>query len=269
MGEHQPALPVEDEITAELQQVFLVVCAVRQPAAQHHREEAAQDARPKERSPRRPPQSKASIRCHQWVSDHGERPAPLLLINRQRLGPAGTDDHHLAAQVADVIVAFLHLAEVRLTGDSGKVAQEDQDQRPSAEIRQPDRRPVGPRPKEIVNGIADAQHDGVSSAACCDDNERWPLAQSCGEQPMSDSLRAQLAAFDPDLPLERAHTIPSSWYFDPEIYAAECRHVFGNTWQVVGRLDQVAEPGSYLTADIAGEPVLVVRDQEGTLRAFA
>jgi choline monooxygenase len=86
---------------------------------------------------------------------------------------------------------------------------------------------------------------------------------------MSESLRAKLAAFDPDLPLERAHTIPSSWYFDPEVYAAECRHVFGATWQMVGRLDQVAEPGSYLTADVAGEPVLVVRDQEGTLRAFA
>jgi choline monooxygenase len=37
----------------------------------------------------------------------------------------------------------------------------------------------------------------------------------------------------------------------------------------VGRLDQVALPGSFLTADIAGEPVLVVRDGDGVLRAFA
>lgn len=86
---------------------------------------------------------------------------------------------------------------------------------------------------------------------------------------MSPSLSDRLKAFDPDLPLEKAHTIPSAWYFDPEIYAAECRTVFGDTWLVAGRSDQVADPGSYLTADIAGEPVLVVRDQGGVLRAFA
>src|SRR5271167_4088941 len=85
---------------------------------------------------------------------------------------------------------------------------------------------------------------------------------------MSASLAAKLAAFDAALPLERAHTIPSSWYHDPEIYAAECRAVFGGTWQTVGRTDQVAEPGSFLTADLAGEPILVVRDDRGYLRAF-
>ncbi len=86
---------------------------------------------------------------------------------------------------------------------------------------------------------------------------------------MSASLTAKLNAFDPTLPLERARTIPSAWYFDPEIYAAECRHVFGASWVVAGRADQVAEPGSFLTAEIAGEPVVVVRDAQGTLRAFS
>src|SRR5687768_896894 len=85
---------------------------------------------------------------------------------------------------------------------------------------------------------------------------------------MSLSLAEKLNAFDPTLPLERARTIPSSWYFDPEVYAAECRVIFGRTWQLAGRTDQVAEPGAYVTADIAGEPVLVVRDGEGTLRAL-
>jgi choline monooxygenase len=85
---------------------------------------------------------------------------------------------------------------------------------------------------------------------------------------MSADLFATLRQFDPDLPLERAQTIPNNWYFDPAVYAAECRSVFGGTWQMVGRGEQVAEPGSFLTADIAGEPILVVRDQEGVLRAF-
>jgi choline monooxygenase len=86
---------------------------------------------------------------------------------------------------------------------------------------------------------------------------------------MPSRLEELLRQFDPDLPLERAHTIPASWYFDPELYEAERRAVFGNTWQAVGRADQVRAPGSFFTADLAGEPLLVVRDAEGVLRAFA
>ena len=85
---------------------------------------------------------------------------------------------------------------------------------------------------------------------------------------MSASLLEKLDAFDATLPLERAHTIPNFWYFDPEIYAAECRHVFGGSWLAVGRTDQVAAPGTFFTIEMVGEPLLVLRDQEGVLRAF-
>jgi choline monooxygenase len=81
-------------------------------------------------------------------------------------------------------------------------------------------------------------------------------------------LYEKLRLFDPNVTLERARTIPSAWYFDPEIYAAECRTVFGDSWQAIGRVDQVAGLGCYFTADLAGEPILVVRDEEGVLRAF-
>ncbi len=85
---------------------------------------------------------------------------------------------------------------------------------------------------------------------------------------MTETLREELTAFDPELPLERARTIPAAWYHDPEVYALEKRRVFGDTWQLVGRLDQIAEPGTFFTADVAGEPILVVRDTEGVARAF-
>src|SRR5262249_40919436 len=45
--------------------------------------------------------------------------------------------------------------------------------------------------------------------------------------------------------------------------------VFARSWQMVGRREQVAAAGSYLTADVAGEPVLVVRGEDRVLRAFA
>jgi choline monooxygenase len=85
---------------------------------------------------------------------------------------------------------------------------------------------------------------------------------------MSAHLDALLQAFDDTLSLARAHTIPSAWYFDPELYALEGRRVFGATWQVAARIDQLAEPGAFVTVEIAGEPLVVLRDEQGTLRAF-
>jgi choline monooxygenase len=86
---------------------------------------------------------------------------------------------------------------------------------------------------------------------------------------MSDRIRALLDAFDPELPLARARTIPAAWYHDQELATLERRAVFGQTWQPAGRAELVAEPGQYLTCDIAGEPVLVVRGEDGVLRAFS
>jgi len=77
-----------------------------------------------------------------------------------------------------------------------------------------------------------------------------------------------LNLFDPDRPLERARTLPADWYSHPTIHAAECRDVFGDTWQAVGRTDQVRDPGQFFTADVAGEPLVVVRGDDGELRAF-
>src|SRR5262245_5231883 len=85
---------------------------------------------------------------------------------------------------------------------------------------------------------------------------------------MSSGISRLLDAFDPDLPLERGRTIPNSWYTSAEVYELERDAVFERTWQVVGRADQVKEPGSFLTANIAGEPILVVRGEDGVLRGF-
>ena len=85
---------------------------------------------------------------------------------------------------------------------------------------------------------------------------------------MSDHLRDLLREFDPGLPLERAHTIPAAWYTDPAIHAAERQTIFGNTWQAAGVGETITEPGSYLTTEIAGQPILVLRDLDGVLRAF-
>ena len=85
---------------------------------------------------------------------------------------------------------------------------------------------------------------------------------------MPTTLDDLLARFDPQRPLPLAHTIPASWYFDMNLYQAERELIFANAWLAVGRADQVAKPGAFFTCDVAGEPLVALRDQDGTLRAF-
>ena len=82
------------------------------------------------------------------------------------------------------------------------------------------------------------------------------------------SVRDLLNLYNPHDALEEAWTIPSPWYFEPRIAQLELASVFAGTWQVVGRVDQVREGGQFFTADLAGEPLVVVRGEDGALRAF-
>jgi len=85
---------------------------------------------------------------------------------------------------------------------------------------------------------------------------------------MGPSLSDILGSYNSAAPLAEACTIPAPWYTDARIAELERRHVFGRTWQEVGRRDQAAKPGQFFTADVAGEPLLVARGDDGVLRAF-
>jgi choline monooxygenase len=85
---------------------------------------------------------------------------------------------------------------------------------------------------------------------------------------MAESLEQVLAIYDDTVPVERAWTIPAAWYTDPRIAELERRTVWSRTWQLVGRAPQLASPGEFVTAEVAGEPVMVVRGTDGVLRGF-
>jgi choline monooxygenase len=85
---------------------------------------------------------------------------------------------------------------------------------------------------------------------------------------MERTVRDLLNLYNPHDPLDHAWTIPSPWYFDPRVGELEQQSVFAKTWQIVGRVDQVRSKGDFFTADLAGEPIVVARGDDGQLRAF-
>jgi choline monooxygenase len=82
------------------------------------------------------------------------------------------------------------------------------------------------------------------------------------------SLEQMLAAYDDQAPLSQASTIPAAWYVDPSIAELEQQAVFGQTWQLVARTDQLQKPGEFVSTILAGEPIVVVRGNDNILRAF-
>ena len=85
---------------------------------------------------------------------------------------------------------------------------------------------------------------------------------------MPASLEHILASYNDRAPLAEASTIPAPWYIDSRIADLERLNVFGKTWQLVARTDQIGKPGEFVATAVAGEPVIVVRGSDGVLRAF-
>src|SRR5712691_4965955 len=85
---------------------------------------------------------------------------------------------------------------------------------------------------------------------------------------MNPILKEIIDSYDANAPLDRAWTIRAPWYTDERVYQLELQSVFPHSWQMVARVDQVNEPGQYVTADVAGEPLVVVRGNDNVLRGF-
>jgi choline monooxygenase len=68
--------------------------------------------------------------------------------------------------------------------------------------------------------------------------------------------------------LASATTLPAFAYTDAAILAAEQERIFRRSWEPIGNAADVAAPGSFLTAEVAGAPIVVTRDASGVLHGF-
>ena len=62
--------------------------------------------------------------------------------------------------------------------------------------------------------------------------------------------------------------LPGRYYTDPATFELDQRRIFQRSWQCVGRLDALTEPGQFQRIELGEESVLIVRGSDGELRAF-
>lgn len=68
--------------------------------------------------------------------------------------------------------------------------------------------------------------------------------------------------------LVRADAVRRDVYLDPDIFRLEMERLWARAWIYVGHASQVPEPGDFITCDIAAEPVLMLRQPDGTIRVL-
>jgi phenylpropionate dioxygenase-like ring-hydroxylating dioxygenase large terminal subunit/AcrR family transcriptional regulator len=69
-------------------------------------------------------------------------------------------------------------------------------------------------------------------------------------------------------PAGATKTLPAWAYKNDEFFDLEMEHVVDTSWQVVGHLSDLANPGDYVTLDYANRRVFVIRDKQGDVKAF-
>jgi len=83
------------------------------------------------------------------------------------------------------------------------------------------------------------------------------------------SLLSQDEISNVSLPATEGWCLPPRCFTSQDFFEAEVQRIFMRDWVCIGRADRVENPGDYFTLAIAGEPLLISRDDAGAIRAFS
>ncbi|HVF72957.1 MAG TPA: aromatic ring-hydroxylating dioxygenase subunit alpha [Chthoniobacterales bacterium] len=72
----------------------------------------------------------------------------------------------------------------------------------------------------------------------------------------------------PGTSAEHGKTLPQRYFVSEEIFDEETRKIFARHWVVAGHQSELAQPGDFFLAEVAGESVILTRDREGAIRGF-
>ncbi len=93
------------------------------------------------------------------------------------------------------------------------------------------------------------------------------IAPDAAEDRVGDIERAIIEAAA--LPLERSVTLPREAYVDEAFFRNDVKKVLETDWLCLAHVSQLKGPGSYLTLDLFDEPLMVMRDRDGTVRVLS
>jgi phenylpropionate dioxygenase-like ring-hydroxylating dioxygenase large terminal subunit len=85
---------------------------------------------------------------------------------------------------------------------------------------------------------------------------------------MNDSLPPKLAAGEAPHDPDEFTSLPGWLYHDPEFFTYEAECVFRPSWQVVCHVNDIPNAGDYVTFDFLSESIVVLRGDDGAVRAF-
>jgi phenylpropionate dioxygenase-like ring-hydroxylating dioxygenase large terminal subunit len=72
-----------------------------------------------------------------------------------------------------------------------------------------------------------------------------------------------------DSTLVEAFTVPPAIYSDDEIHKLELERIFKQEWLSPGMARDIPNAGDYLTWNVAGQPIYVIRSKDGAIRSYA
>jgi phenylpropionate dioxygenase-like ring-hydroxylating dioxygenase large terminal subunit len=85
---------------------------------------------------------------------------------------------------------------------------------------------------------------------------------------MSTSIRHDIGRTSITGTIPRTAAITRERYVSPEFMKLELEHVWPRVWNIGGRSAEIPEPGDYVTHQLADDSILMVRQQDGSIRAF-
>ena len=73
----------------------------------------------------------------------------------------------------------------------------------------------------------------------------------------------------PTTPDAACRTLPPEAYTDTGLYDLEIETIFKHEWLLIGRANDISESGDWFTFQILDDPLLIVRGDDGVIRAFS
>src|SRR5437868_11968190 len=67
---------------------------------------------------------------------------------------------------------------------------------------------------------------------------------------------------------QRGWSLPRDFYSDIEVYQTDVQRIWRRGWLFAGHACEIPKPGDFFTVEVDGDPIVVVRDDEGVVHAM-